>query len=684
VVPLPVLPGGGAKVRKSQNSRRRAAVLIGLHVLIAGHVVHWLVAGQTLSPVEPSESMYTLNQGHLNAGFLFFAAALLATLVFGRFVCGWGCHFLAYQDFCLWLLKKLRIKPKAFRSRYLVLAPLALALYMFVWPTVHRWWMGYPAPPLTNHLLKSDFWETFPGPVIAVLTFLVAGMVIVYFLGAKGFCTYACPYGGFFAPVEKLAPGRIRVTDACHHCGHCTSVCTSNVRVHEEVARFGMVVDPGCMKCMDCVSVCPNDALYFGFGKPSLAARPAAGGKPVPYDFSRAEELVMAAVGLAALLVFRGLYDKIPLLLAMALAAMTAYVTLKAWHLAAAPNVRFQNWRLKGGGRLHRAGGVFAAAFVLLALLTAHGAAVQYKAWRGRAHFAAAAIGDEVWTAENAWWEHASPTERTHVTDAIAALEWVDRWGLWPTYTVLKDTVWLFLAVGQVDRAEGTLRRMAELEPRQAEPRHGLGAILQIRGRPNEAATRFREALEIDPGHARARTELATLLDQTGRFDEVRALNQAALRLRPPDVHWSLDLGRRLMGSGRRSEAHDILSDVVAAAPQNASGHWLLGVCRVESGRVPEGIGSLNTAAGLEPGSSGIRYDLGMALLRGENTEAAVGQLREAVRLKSDFGLAHYNLAVALAMSGKPAEALPHAKEAVRLLPNDPDAAAFLELLKSR
>ena len=33
-----------------------------------------------------------------------------------------------------------------------------------------------------------------------------------------------------------------------------------------------MVVDPGCMKCMDCVSVCPNDALYFGFGKPTLMA----------------------------------------------------------------------------------------------------------------------------------------------------------------------------------------------------------------------------------------------------------------------------------------------------------------------------------------------------------------------------------------------------------------------------
>ena len=60
---------------------------------------------------------------------------------------------------------------------------------------------------------------------------------------------------------------RIRVTDACAGCGHCTAVCTSNVRVHEEVRDYGMVVDSGCMKCLDCVSVCPNDALYYGAGR---------------------------------------------------------------------------------------------------------------------------------------------------------------------------------------------------------------------------------------------------------------------------------------------------------------------------------------------------------------------------------------------------------------------------------
>ena len=73
-----------------------------------------------LSPVEPSETMYTLQRGELNAGFVFFALALLATLVFGRFVCGWGCHVVALQDLCGWLLKKCGLRPKAFRITFLI------------------------------------------------------------------------------------------------------------------------------------------------------------------------------------------------------------------------------------------------------------------------------------------------------------------------------------------------------------------------------------------------------------------------------------------------------------------------------------------------------------------------------------------------------------------------------------
>ncbi len=124
-------------------------------------------------------------------------------------------------------------------------------------------------------LTTEHFWATFPGWTIGALTFLICGFVIVYFLGAKGFCTYACPYGAVFTLADRVAPMRIRVTDACQGCGHCTASCTSNVQVKSEVRQFGMVVDDGCMKCLDCVSVCPNDALYYGLGPSRRAAKAA-------------------------------------------------------------------------------------------------------------------------------------------------------------------------------------------------------------------------------------------------------------------------------------------------------------------------------------------------------------------------------------------------------------------------
>src|SRR5262245_48175818 len=76
---LPVAGTGKLSfIRKSRTSRWRAAVLIGVHLAIALHVTHYLVTGWSLSPVEPSESMYTLELGYLNCGFLFFSIALLA------------------------------------------------------------------------------------------------------------------------------------------------------------------------------------------------------------------------------------------------------------------------------------------------------------------------------------------------------------------------------------------------------------------------------------------------------------------------------------------------------------------------------------------------------------------------------------------------------------------------------
>ncbi len=651
---LPVLPSHGTPVRKSRTSRWRALSLIAVHVLIIGHVVQWLITGRTVSPVEPSEAMYTLNNGELNAGFIFLAAALLATLVFGRFVCGWGCHVVAYQDLCAWLLKKIRIKPKPFRSRILVLAPLALALYMFAWPTVYRWVVGYPAPTLTNHLMTTEFWKTFPGAGIAVLTVAMCGFGIVYLLGAKGFCTYGCPYGGLFAVVDKVAAGRILVTEDCEHCGHCTATCSSNVRVHQEVALYGMVVDPGCMKCMDCISVCPNNALYFGFVTPPILSRAnqsrdrkgadsirAANGsertnrvapaprldkfvaKPTPYDFKLWEEIVMAVVGVGALLIFRGLYGQIPLLLAMGMAAMTGFLAIKTVRVIRDANVRMQNLQLKRGGRLTRSGLAFAAVIVVLFIFTAHSAVIQYNVWRGRSLFTSLNIGDQVWFPGNSWWENASPVQRTQVEEAIAQYERADRWGLTGTAAVLQDLTWLHLARGKLDAAEATVRRLVELTPKLPEAHRGLAGVLRKAGRLDDAEAQYREALRLDPAHSRARTDLAAMLASAGRLDDTIALYREGVQVSPADTD--------------------------------------------------------------------TRYALALALLsraghptRQSDIQDAIQHLQRVVTDRPTFPEAHYNLGVAVFMSGRPADALPHVRESIRLNPNDAQSHEFLAFIEKQ
>ena len=128
---------GSSRAHRSYG-RWRAATLIGVYVLMTVHVLHWKITGKTLAPLELNEVMYTLELGIVTAGFLFMALAVLASAIFGRFFCSWGCHILALQDLCAWILGKLRIKPRGIRSRLLAWLPLFAAFYMFAWPQVAR------------------------------------------------------------------------------------------------------------------------------------------------------------------------------------------------------------------------------------------------------------------------------------------------------------------------------------------------------------------------------------------------------------------------------------------------------------------------------------------------------------------------------------------------------------------
>jgi tetratricopeptide (TPR) repeat protein/NAD-dependent dihydropyrimidine dehydrogenase PreA subunit len=597
---LTVLTGDEAtKVRRSTRTKWRAGVLLTVHLLIAAHIAHYVVVGRTLSPVEPSETMYTLENGYLNAGVVFFAIALLGTLVFGRFFCGWGCHILALQDLCAALLRRVGIRPRPFRSRLLVFVPGVVAAYMFVWRPWRAAWLMRPASStdgFTNHLMTTQFWATFPGPIIAALTFLVCGFGAVYFLGAKGFCTYGCPYGALFGVASRLAPGRIVVSDACEGCGHCTASCTSNVRVHEEVRLYGMVVDPGCMKCLNCISVCPKNALRFGFSRPPVFA-PAARRR---YDFSWPEEVALALVCLVATLAYRGLYDILPLLMAVGLGGVTAFVTLKLWRLVRDPSVRLQNLQLKAAGRTSRAGWVFASLSLLWLAVTFQSAFVQWhRAWGRRYLEQAKLTMTDLLEGAN---EGKGKPGRSSVQYAAAAdlayrsFREADRWGL----------------LGIVEVKLG----LAAIEVR----RHDLEA----------AETHLREAITLEPGTPRLYLNLYIFLMQQNQIRQAARVLDAKLAATPPTAADHFRLAALLLLTKRPEQAADHYRATIALAPGWAKPRYNLGGLLRRLGQTAAAIEQLEAARRLAPDDPATEVELGLACAAAGANDKALAALRRA------------------------------------------------------
>lgn len=583
---LPVLPNPPAPesgISKSKTSRWRAIALISLTLLMIVHYIQWRMMGTTVSPIEPSETMYTLQRGAINAGLIFFSLAILATLIFGRFVCGWGCHIVALQDFCAWLLKQVGLVPKAFRSRLLVYVPLLAALYMFVVPTVLRAFTKAPDEPLipafTNHLVTNNFWETFPSVAVAIPFLFICGFMTVYFLGSKGFCTYACPYGGFFSLADKFAPGKIRVTDACNQCGHCTATCTSNVLVHSEVKQFGMVIDPGCMKCMDCISVCPNDALYFGFGKPTVAVpKPTANKKS--YSLTWPEEMLGALIFLGSFLAVWDVYQLVPMLMALGCATVTTFLILMIWKLLRKPELSFYRFSLKSAGRIRAAGVAFASFAVLWVGLNAHSGLVRYHEYKGNRAFQQLQIPDELALAQanpDSW---LSPVDRANVKAGRNHLQTASRLGLFVNNETLPKLAWFVYLSGDASQAISQLEHAAGQQHGQAKALSSYyrGAILNRLERYDEARLSLDEALAERPDLVLAREEKGESLWQLGRMDEAISVWRDAVQQNAALVLANNQLAGALEAEGKSGEAvaHEKQAD--EHTPNNPYYHWMIGL----------------------------------------------------------------------------------------------------------
>ena len=246
--------------------RIRISSLIGIHVLILAHIYYF--GDSVIGSVDFQEFFHAfIKYGIINAGVVMVMIAFISTLIFGRFFCGWACHFGALQEFSWWVLKKMNIVPKTINSSLVTILPLFILLNFYVAPNlIHS--IKMPWEKLVINFGMPEIWAFLPGFMIGLLTFIVDGFLIVYFLGRKGFCRFLCPWGAFLKLPSSLAMFKVRKVGTCIECGVCTDNCPIGIDVTYEINNHEKVTNTNCTSCMVCTDGCPSQAIAYKWKNP--------------------------------------------------------------------------------------------------------------------------------------------------------------------------------------------------------------------------------------------------------------------------------------------------------------------------------------------------------------------------------------------------------------------------------
>jgi len=239
--------------------------LIFIHILILLHIFYW--GDQIVGSIDFQEFFHSfLKHGVINAGVMLVLVAFIITLIFGRFFCGWACHFGAVQELSWFILKKMNIKPKTIDSKLVTFLPLLILVHLYIIPNL--FFADNSSWNISIKMNEPSIWAFLPGVIVGTFTFIVDGFLIVYFLGRKGFCRFICPWGAFLKLPNSLALFKVRKTGICTNCHACNDSCPIGIDVNYEINKHKKVTNTNCTSCMLCISGCPSNALSYAYQNP--------------------------------------------------------------------------------------------------------------------------------------------------------------------------------------------------------------------------------------------------------------------------------------------------------------------------------------------------------------------------------------------------------------------------------
>ena len=192
-------------------------------------------------------------------------ATVPATVLVGRFFCGFFCSFGAVQDLLWFGSHRLRALFPGKRNlkkadRIFRFAKYAVLFYfiIFVWSGVTAVKTAGPWQVFGQYV-SFGHW---PGlkPLLSVGGILLLVIFIGSLFVQRFFCRYFCPMGAIYSLISRASFLKIdKPREGCGKCRLCTSKCSMGMNLMKK----DRVAGGECISCQKCVSWCPKGNARF-------------------------------------------------------------------------------------------------------------------------------------------------------------------------------------------------------------------------------------------------------------------------------------------------------------------------------------------------------------------------------------------------------------------------------------
>lgn len=232
------------------------------------------------------------------AALLLSLITLAATMLLGRFVCGWLCPLGSVHQFFSFIFKKARVlKPRkddqaSLAPKYLILLVVLagsllavnLAGYLDPLSFLYRSFAVFISPLLNLGLAQSGnlaYWLGLKslGQAISQAAgnlalngvfqnaLLIGGLFLVAVLlnarKERFWCRYLCPAGALLGLASRFNLFKLKIDpEKCINCHLCSIHCQTNARPYPA----GDWRSSECIYCETCAAICPTAAISFTAG----------------------------------------------------------------------------------------------------------------------------------------------------------------------------------------------------------------------------------------------------------------------------------------------------------------------------------------------------------------------------------------------------------------------------------